>query len=92
MGVVDPDDLDIRYAEEDSGLAWGVEIELAFENGKSKFFSARKVVLDGTCAQVQLLDGTYETFPIDSVRKVMAMKASLPREFADEDTIADELY
>ncbi len=91
MGTVDPEDLEPRLSTEEMGLAWGVEVELADLDDKSTFFSARKVVLDGLYAQIQLLDGSYETFPVELVRKVMAMRASTPG-YTGEDLSADELY
>lgn len=91
MTTPDPDELDIQFAPEGSGLSWGVEIEF---DGKesSEFRSARRVILDGDCAQIQLLDGSYEAFPIGSVRKILSMRAERPPSYTDGDAIADELY
>lgn len=72
-------------------LIWGVEIEFD-GRGKSIFRSARRVILDGTSAQIQLLDGAYEAFPIEKVRKVLSMKSELPQGYTDEELGSDEIY
>lgn len=88
----DPDELDVRFTEEGSGLAWGVEIEFDTGGEKSVFRSARRVILDGDCVQVQLLDGAYESYPIGRVRKILSMRAELPSSYTDGDISADEIY
>lgn len=88
----DPDELDVQFASEGSGLAWGVEIEFDSKVDSSIFRSARRVILDGDCAQIQLLDGSYEAFPIGKIRKILSMRAELPSSYTDEDISADEIY
>jgi len=96
MSGVDPDDLDIKFADEETGVAWGVELEFADQKQPSVFYSARKVVLDGEFAQIQLPDGTYASYPIGQVRKILSMKADPPPGYTEDDDIADlsddELY
>jgi len=93
MTNYDPEELDISYADEGGVIvAWGVEIELSDQSQRSIFHSARKVVLDGEFAQIQLMDGTYESYPIDQVRKILAMRANPQAGYTDEDLSADELY
>ena len=88
----DPDELDLQFAEEDGVVAWGVEIELTERGSKSFFRSARRVILDGECAQVQLLDGSYEAYPIHNIRKILAMKADPPAGYTGQELSADEIY
>jgi len=87
----DPDELDTKFAEGDTALAWGVEIELEAGTG-SIFRSARRVILDGDCAQIQLLDGSYEMFPLQNVRKVLAMRADPPAGYTGQELSEDEIY
>ena len=89
---LDPDELDIRFLDGDAGLAWGVEIELDTRLEKSIFRSARRVILDGGCVQVQLLDGAYEAYPIARVRKILAMRAASLASYTAEEPNADEIY
>ena len=88
----DPDETDVQFTEENPGLAWGVEIEADSVVDKSIFRSARRVILDGGAVQVQLLDGSYEAYPIGRVRKVLAMRAALPEGYTDPGPSADEIY
>lgn len=62
-------------------VAWGIEIVTTRPREKSHMFSARRVVLDGNSVYVELADGQMATYAIDQVRKVLAMKSTLP---ADE--------
>lgn len=88
----DPDEMDLQFAEENSGLAWGVEIESDSVAGKSIFRSARRVILDGEAVQVQLLDGSYEAYPFGRVRKVLAMRAAVPEGYTDPGPAVDDIY
>lgn len=73
-------------------MTWGVEIEFELADDESIFHVARRVILDGDCVQIQLLDGTYEVHPIERVRKVLAMRAKRSPVYTDEDVSMDELY
>lgn len=89
----DPDELDIKFAEEeDVSVFWSVEVEFSDSAQKSVFYSARRIVLDGEYAQIQLPDGTYASFPIGQIRKVLSMRADPPTGYTDKDLSADELY
>jgi hypothetical protein len=91
MTDFDPDELDIKYADEGGNVAWGVEVESSDPDQKSVFHSARRVVLDAEYAQIQHDDGTYTSYPIEQVRKILAMRADPPTVYTDED-LTDELY
>jgi hypothetical protein len=73
-------------------LIWGVEIEFDLASDASIFHSAQRVILDGDCVQIQLLDGTYEVHPIARVRKILSMRAKRSPVYTDEDVSTDELY
>ena len=88
----DPDEMDLQFTQENSGLSWGIEIESDSVSGKSIFRSARRVILDGEAVQVQLLDGSYEAYPIGRVRKVLAMRATVPEGYTDPGPGVDEIY
>ena len=92
MNTPDPDELDIRFAEEDVDVAWGLELEFSDPTQQSAFYSARRVVLDGAFVQIQLPDGTYASYPIEQVRKILVMRADPPSGYTDEDLNTDELY
>jgi len=84
------EELDISTDEEESGLAWGVEVEPSGP-GKSVFYSARKVVLNAEYVEIQLLDGKYVAIPIKQVRKVMSIRAKPKTDYTD-DSSSDEIY
>lgn len=88
----DPGELDIQFADESSPPAWGVEIEFDSSTEKSVFRSAKSVTLDGEHVQIELLDGTFEAFHIQRIRKVLSMRATVTGGYTDEDVSADELY
>ena len=92
MSTSDPDELDIKFAEEDAGVAWGIELELTDLALKSVFYSARRIVLDGEFAQIQLPDGTYASYPIAQIRKILVMRADPKTGYTDQDLNTDELY
>ena len=77
--------------EEESGLAWGVEVSPSGP-GNSVFFSARKVVLSGEFVEIQLLSGKYVSFPIDKIRKVLSMRATGSSGYTDDTSLPDEFY
>jgi hypothetical protein len=72
-------------------MIWGLEIEWD-RREQSIFRSARRVILDDSSAEIQTLDGAYETFPIERIRKILAMKSEAPQGYTDEDLGADEIY
>ena len=87
----DPDELVDGYAAGETTLVWGVEIE--FDGKKRSIFrSAQRVMLDGECAQIQLLDGAYEAFPIGAVRKILSMRSTRPQGYTDKELSSDEIY
>lgn len=88
----DPDELALQYSEGDNGLAWGVEIHPHRSNVKTFFRSARRVILDGECVQLQLADGTYEAFPIHHVRKILAMRVEPQSGYTGAELSEDGIY
>lgn len=77
--------------EEESGLAWGVEVTPSGP-GNSMFFSARRVLLCGDHVEIQLLDGKFVSYPIAQVRKVLSMRASEPSGYTGDTPLPDEFY
>jgi hypothetical protein len=77
--------------EEDSGLAWGVEVTPSGP-GNSVFFSARRVILSGDHVEIQLLNGKYMSYPIDQVRKVLSMRATGTSGYTGDTPLPDEFY
>ena len=92
MNTSDPDEIDIKFAEEDAGVPWGIELELSDLALKSVFYSARRIVLDGEFAQIQLPDGTYGSYPIEQIRKILVMRADPNTGYTDQELNTDELY
>ena len=86
----DPSELE-GFADAESALIWGVEIEFDGRD-KSIFRSAQRVMLDGECVQIQTLDGSFEAFPIRNVRKILSMRAERPQRYTDEELSSDEIY
>lgn len=87
----DLDELGPDFDEAGAEAFWGVEIESS-QRERSIFRSARRVILDGNCAQVQLPDGTFEAYPLARVRKVLAMRLEPRPRYTDEELSADEIY
>ena len=92
MEAFESNEMDAQSTKGNSGLSWAVEIEFSDKLQKSVFRSVRKVILDGECVQLQLLDGSYEAFPIEHVRKTLSMRAIIPTDYTGDDLRADELY
>jgi len=92
MANSEPDELDVKFAEKGTGVRWGLELEPSDETQKSVFYAARKVLLDSHYIQIQLPDGTYASYPIAQVRKILAMRADPPAGYTDVDLNTDELY
>jgi len=88
----DDDEEEFEDSSDNDSPSWGVEIELSSANEKSVFRSARRVILDGQCAQVQLKDGSYEAWPIGLVRKVLSMRAADGSGYTDESLSEDGIY
>lgn len=73
-------------------MIWGVELEFSDQTKRSVFYSARRVVLDGEFVQIQLRDGSYTTYPVAKIRKILSMRSEQVVAYTDEDTNADEIY
>lgn len=80
----DADDEQIDEGDGQLIVAWGIEVVTSKPREKSHMFSARRVVLDGESVFVELSDGQTITYTIDQVRKILAMRSTLPPESADE--------
>jgi hypothetical protein len=87
------EEVDISAAgeEEESGLAWCVEVEPP-NGAPSIFYSARKVVLSSDFVEIQLLDGKYVAHPVEQVRKVLSMRPKASPGYTGEAPIPDEIY
>lgn len=67
-------------------MVWGVEVVFVESSTKSVFHSARRLILDKDCVQVQLPDGSYVAYSVEEVRKVLSMRGRIE---AEEDTSSD---
>ena len=91
MEPFESDEMEVQFTKDSASLSWGVEIEFSDKLQESIFRSVRKVLLDGECVQLQLLDGSYEAFQIEQVRKILSMRAT-PLGYTGDNVSADELY
>lgn len=65
-------------------VAWGVELVTNKTREKSQMFSARRLVLGCDSVFIEMADGQEVTYPVDQIKKILAMKSTLPA--ADETT------
>lgn len=77
----DPDSDDPEELSEGDGqyiVSWGIEIVTTKPREKSQMFSVRRIVLGCDSIFVELADGKEMSFQADQVKKVLAMRSTLP--------------
>jgi hypothetical protein len=67
-------------------VSWGVEVVTSKPREKSHMFSARKIVLGSDSVFVELADGQTITYTTGQIKKILAMKSTLPVDDSTEKT------